>query len=102
MPYVTGPQRYFRTLDGYMPVADARRTNPKPAQNLAALARTDESRLAETVERARRAEDGIADRRRVNQRILRKPVLFDSRSGVDRRQRNQREGDIVEHISVLV
>lgn len=102
MPYITGPQRYFRSLDGYMPVAEARRSNPQPAPNLAALARTDESHAADTAVRGRRAEGGVADRRRVNQRILRKPVLFDSRSGLDRRQRNQRESDIVEHIDLIV
>ena len=102
MPYITGPQRYFRSLDGYMPVADAHRSNPQPAPSLTALARSDESRADEAAVRGKRAEEGVADRRRVNQRILRKSVLFDSRSGLDRRQRNQRESDIVEHISVIV
>ena len=100
MPYISGSQRYVRTAD--QPVSDARRTSPEPARAVAVADRTEKSRPPEVRERVRRMDNGEVDRRRVNQRILRKPVLFDSRSGVDRRQRNQREGDIAEHISVLV
>ncbi|HCI53645.1 MAG TPA: hypothetical protein DE312_10090 [Gallionella sp.] len=49
-------------------------------------------------------EDGrlalAGDRRKICQRILRKPVLVDFRSGVHRRCRNLREDDMVEHVSV--
>ncbi len=100
MPYISGSQRYVRTAD--QPVSDARRASPDPARTVAVAERADKSRPPEVRERVRRMANGEVDRRRVNQRILRKHVLFDSRSGVDRRQRNQREGDIVEHISVLV
>ncbi|MEI7455126.1 MAG: hypothetical protein WCK93_00250 [Nitrosomonadales bacterium] len=40
------------------------------------------------------------DRRKVCQRIVRKPVLVDFRSGIHRRCRNSRGDDMVEHISV--
>lgn len=47
-----------------------------------------------------RSDEG--DRRKVCQRILHQPVLVELRSGINRRRRNSREGDIVEHISVDV
>lgn len=41
-------------------------------------------------------------RRKVSRRIMHKPVLLELRSGIDRRRRNQRENDIVEHIDERV
>lgn len=38
------------------------------------------------------------ERRRVSLRIRNQPVLVEFRSGLDRRRRNLRAGDIVEHI----
>lgn len=40
------------------------------------------------------------DRRICCRRIARTPVLIDFRSGIQRRRRNLREDDIVEHVSV--
>lgn len=42
------------------------------------------------------------ERRKVSLRIRRQPVLVDFRSGIDRRRRNLRESDIVEHIDEKV
>lgn len=42
------------------------------------------------------------DRRKVCQRFIHRPVLIEFRSGINRRRRNSRECDIVEHISVKV
>lgn len=42
------------------------------------------------------------ERRKVSRRIIRKRVLLELRSGIDRRRRNQRESDIVEHIDEKV
>lgn len=38
------------------------------------------------------------ERRKVSQRTMRKPVVLELRSRIDRRRRNQRESDIVVHI----
>lgn len=38
------------------------------------------------------------ERRKVSQRVMRKSVLLELRSRIDRRRRNQRESDIVVHI----
>ena len=42
------------------------------------------------------------DRRKVNLRIRQLPVLIDFRSGIDRRRRHLRAGDLVEHIDEKV
>lgn len=52
-------------------------------------------------DKSRRRPAVEQDRRKVNHRIMRQPVPFEFRVGADRRHRNQREGDIVEHISVI-
>ncbi|TAN80892.1 MAG: hypothetical protein EPN14_05130 [Gallionella sp.] len=42
------------------------------------------------------------ERRKVSLRVRRQPVLVELRSGIDRRRRNLRAGDIVEHIDEKV
>jgi hypothetical protein len=100
MPYVFGSSQY-RSLDGYRPggVDDTRRVNPQPTRKLVDIERNDVHRPSDDREKVPRAEGGEHDRRKVCQRFLRQRVLFDSRAGGDRRHRNQRESDIVEHIS---
>ena len=59
---------------------------------------------ADTVEQQeRRYEPHIhGERRTYCRRIEHLPVLIELRSGIERRKHNQREGDIVEHIDVVV
>ena len=94
---------YVRSLNSQQmkAVADARQARAQLSHNPAEIAKPPEPRVPPPNEQKRDARKSAPgeDRRKVCQRFLRQSVLFDSRSGIDRRQHNQREGDIVEHIS---
>ena len=53
---------------------------------------------ARLVEHQRHREGPFEDRRKVCRRVGQQAVLVDMRSGLDRRRRNQREDDQVDHI----
>lgn len=48
------------------------------------------------------AQPVLEDRRTCCRRVMHLPVLEEFRSGVDRRRRNQRKGDITEHVDLKV
>ena len=45
-----------------------------------------------------RDDMSLEERRKAARRVRQRPVLVELRSPIDRRRRNRREGDIVEHI----
>ncbi|MBU1425639.1 MAG: hypothetical protein KKH12_02465 [Gammaproteobacteria bacterium] len=57
---------------------------------------------ARLVEQQRHHEGPFEDRRKVCRRVAQQAVLVDLRSGLDRRRRNQRGDDLVEHIDETV
>lgn len=50
---------------------------------------------------SRRSPSFGEDRRKVNQRIYRRALPVECRSGRDRRSRHQRESDVIERISII-
>lgn len=52
-------------------------------------------------EQQRRSEGQFVDRRKVCRRVAQMPVLVELRSGVERRRRSQRDGDMVDHIDEI-
>lgn len=108
VPVDTSPVT-FVTGDELKPVAATRSIRPVAARVNPAVVvrhykehRLDRLSLAsgEQAESGRRVSG--QDRRKVARRINHVPVLLEQRSGIDRRRKNLRDGDIVEHIDVVV
>ncbi len=78
------------------PVQSQEQTPPKVEQQSV------QQEAAHLVEHQRHHEGPLEDRRKVSRRVAQQPVLVELRSGMDRRRRNQREDDPVEHIDETV
>lgn len=104
--YVFDLSRYASNALGHSQrgVGGIRQANRQLPNSNVDIERTGESRerKPEVQEKQQRVATEALDRRKVNQRIFHQRVLFDLRSGSERRRRNQRESDIVEHINLII
>ena len=106
MAYVSGLPSYVRNANGYelKGAVDTRQASlqqfRKPLAEETGKPPEPHPQSLSDQEKATRRSAGGGDRRKVCQRFLHLPVLVELRSGVNRRCRNLREGDIVEHVSV--
>lgn len=104
MRYVYGFSRHVPNLNRQevKGVADARHADPQRVRS-PLVAETElerESRLQPPGGQGMRSA-AAEERRRVSQRVIRQSVLVEFRSGIDRRRRNLRESDIVEHVDLI-
>lgn len=108
MASVSGLASYPRNANGHelKGAVDTRQTNLKQSRNpfVTEIGRQLEPhpQPLSDQDKAVRRSAAEGDRRKVCQRFIRQPVLVELRSGINRRRRNSREGDIVEHISLDV
>ncbi|MDO8310865.1 MAG: hypothetical protein Q7T25_02885 [Sideroxyarcus sp.] len=106
MSSVSGLASYPRNAKGHelKGAVDTRQTNLQQFRNNSGAGTETPlaSRQSPPGEQGKTVRGAEGDRRKVCQRFIRQPVLVELRSGINRRSRNLREGDIVEHISVNV
>lgn len=104
MAYVSGLPSYVRNANGYelKGAVDTRQANLQQFRNGAGHEKQAEPHPQQSGDHDKIVRGAEGDRRKVSQRILHQPVLVELRSGINRRRRNSREGDIVEHISLDV
>lgn len=104
MAYVSGLPSYVRNANGYelKGAVDTRQANLQQFRNNAGTQKPPQPHPQQPGGHNKAVRSAEGDRRKFSQRFLHQPVLVELRSGINRRCRNLREGDIVEHISVDV
>lgn len=103
LPPVTSPpgNREVKRVFGVRAVRPVA-TQEKPVEEVGRYAHQQNPEEALPQSSGEHRHEGLPDRRKYCRRINHFPVLFDLRSGVERRRHHQRERDAVEHIDEQV
>jgi len=109
MRYVYVAPLHVSNMGGYevKQMADIRQTTPERARShlsarIQQPAKVQQQQEPRPQPLGNRRSVVAEERRKVSQRVIRQRVLVELRSETDRRHRNLRESDIVEHIDVKV